>query len=132
MKTYEGNRREDGSVIVWVSEPGKLAYELPLRLDLYNHSPDGFEIGYGGSGPAQLALAILADTLKAPKGKKPPSGFENDSNPRLIAVRLHQDFKRRFIAGLARTEQWAITERTVLEFVALYQKELSRDVDTEQ
>lgn len=24
-----------------------------------NHSPDGFSWGYGGSGPAQLALAIL-------------------------------------------------------------------------
>ena len=26
---------------------------------LMNHSPDGFNWGYGGSGPAQLALAIL-------------------------------------------------------------------------
>ena len=26
-----------------------------------NHSPDGFEWGYGGSGPAQLALGILMD-----------------------------------------------------------------------
>lgn len=25
----------------------------------YNHSPDGFNWGYGGSGPAQLALAII-------------------------------------------------------------------------
>ena len=24
-----------------------------------NHSPDGFNWGYGGSGPAQLALAVL-------------------------------------------------------------------------
>lgn len=26
-----------------------------------NHSPDGFAWGYGGSGPAQLALAILLE-----------------------------------------------------------------------
>lgn len=26
---------------------------------VYNHSPDGFAWGYGGSGPSQLALAIL-------------------------------------------------------------------------
>ena len=26
---------------------------------LVNHSPDGFNWGYGGSGPAQLALALL-------------------------------------------------------------------------
>ena len=26
---------------------------------VYNHSPDGFNWGYGGSGPAQFALAII-------------------------------------------------------------------------
>lgn len=26
---------------------------------VWNHSPDGFNWGYGGSGPAQLALAIM-------------------------------------------------------------------------
>lgn len=26
-----------------------------------NHSPDGFNWGYGGSGPAQLALAICVE-----------------------------------------------------------------------
>lgn len=34
---------------------------LRLRLDIRNHSPTGFEWGYGGSGPAQLALALVAD-----------------------------------------------------------------------
>ena len=28
---------------------------------VYNHSPDGFNWGYGGSGPAQLALAIMLE-----------------------------------------------------------------------
>ena len=36
---------------------------LPLRLDVANHSPDGFEWGYAGSGPAQLALAICCDIV---------------------------------------------------------------------
>ena len=26
---------------------------------IYNHSPDGFQWSYEGSGPAQLALAVL-------------------------------------------------------------------------
>jgi hypothetical protein len=30
-------------------------------LKIRSHSPHGFEWGYGGSGPAQLALAILLD-----------------------------------------------------------------------
>ena len=54
---------------------------LPLRLDLWNHSPTGFEFGYGGSGPAQLALAILADCC----------GDE-------LAVKYHQAFKWAVIA----------------------------------
>lgn len=35
--------------------------ELNLRRSLafVRHSPDGFEYGYAGSGPAQLAFAIL-------------------------------------------------------------------------
>ena len=33
------------------------------RLDLREHSMTGFEWGFAGSGPAQLALAILADTI---------------------------------------------------------------------
>jgi len=28
---------------------------------VFNHSPDGFSFGYGGSGPAQAALAILLE-----------------------------------------------------------------------
>ena len=57
MKRYEG-RREGYAVTVTVD-----GRRLNPRLDLWNHSPTGFEWGYGGSGPAQLALAILADHL---------------------------------------------------------------------
>lgn len=35
--------------------------KLPLRTDVANHSPTGHEWGYGGSGPAQLALDLLLD-----------------------------------------------------------------------
>jgi len=54
---------------------------------VWNHSPDGFEWGYGGSGPAQLALAILLE-----------AGLSDDE-----AVRLHQRFKFAFVAGWPRT-----------------------------
>jgi Family of unknown function (DUF6166) len=51
MKTYAG-KRQGYSVSVTVD-----GRRLNPRLDLWNHSPTGFEWGYGGSGPAQLALA---------------------------------------------------------------------------
>lgn len=34
----------------------------------HNHSPDGFNWGYGGSGPAQLALAIMLKLTGKPDG----------------------------------------------------------------
>ena len=54
-RVYHIQRTPRGVVCTVNGEP------LPPRLDLWNHSPSGFEFGYGGSGPAQLALAILAD-----------------------------------------------------------------------
>ena len=47
-----------------------------------NHSPDGFNWGYGGSGPAQLSLAIL---LK----------FMNEKD----AQQYYHDFKFKVVAG---------------------------------
>jgi len=32
---------------------------------IWNHSPDGFNWGYGGSGPSQLALAIFLRLFKS-------------------------------------------------------------------
>lgn len=46
-------------------------------LAVFNHSPDGFAWGYGGSGPSQLALALLLH-----------AGVDEQ-----VAVRMHQDFK---------------------------------------
>lgn len=34
----------------------------------HNHSPDGFSWGYGGSGPSQLALAIILKITGKPDG----------------------------------------------------------------
>jgi len=35
---------------------------------IHNHSPDGFNWGYGGSGPAQLALAVILKLTGKPDG----------------------------------------------------------------
>ena len=57
-------------------------------LAVFNHSPTGFSWGYAGSGPAQLALAVL---LKAGVGEE-------------RAVRLHQLLKRDLIQNLPQTD----------------------------
>ena len=55
-KTYRGERFNAGDLTV-VTVNGR-----PLE-HIVRHSPDGFEWGYGGSGPADLALSIVADHL---------------------------------------------------------------------
>lgn len=46
---------------------------------VFNHSPDGFAWGYGGSGPAQLALALLlAAGIPAETATRLHQGFKND------------------------------------------------------
>ena len=105
-KAYSGRRDRSGGTIVRIVEHGD-AHALPLRLDLENRSPTGFEWGYGGSGPAQLALAILADAL------------DNDR----LARQLYQKFKWRVIAPLPRDRPWQISQRRVLEVVCELIKE---------
>lgn len=81
---YLGVRRPFGDCEVLAiddfDQPGR---KLPLRRDLVDHSEE-FNWGYHGSGPAQLALALLADHL-------------GDDG---AAVALHQVFKRLVIARL--------------------------------
>jgi hypothetical protein len=77
MKSYlinrHGKENEIGKVTLRSIDPvtgitKEITPEASLKVR--NHSPDGFEFGYGGSGPAQLALAILLDFI----GKPPSTG----------------------------------------------------------
>ena len=63
IRIYAGERKRDGTNLVTVAEDAARisVRKLDPRLDIWNHSPSGLEWGYRGSGPAQLALAILAD-----------------------------------------------------------------------
>lgn len=42
---------------------GKPLWPEPSQ-EVVNHSPTGFQHGYGGSGPAQLALAVCLEVLQ--------------------------------------------------------------------
>ena len=97
-RTYCGFTNDDGDRHVTVSRHGdSRCRELKPRHDLRNHSPTGFNWGYGGSGPAQLALALLADAL--------------DDDDRALAV--YQDYKWRVIARLDNAG-WALTDAEVI------------------
>jgi hypothetical protein len=56
---YVGYRQSWQAIVE--KRPGQERLTPERSLALVNHSPSGFEWGYGGSGPAQLALALLLD-----------------------------------------------------------------------
>jgi hypothetical protein len=68
-KTFHGYRQhkipEFGTMpasetIVKIREKGR-ERDLPKYLHIRSHSPEGFEWGFVGNGPAQLALALVAN-----------------------------------------------------------------------
>lgn len=84
-------RRVDGVVGCDVLVDGQRARSLP---HVVCHSPAGFEAGYSGSGPADLALSILAHYFaEAPTRRQVRQGACRCWAP-------HQDFKVAFITPL--------------------------------
>jgi hypothetical protein len=73
---------------------GKIATNVPRII--VEHSPTGFEIGYGGSGVADFALNILNLFIK-PFGNEATS--YNGINYSRTAYRQHQSFKETFLSA---------------------------------
>ncbi len=89
IEGFASRQSEAGGCVVLVD--GK---ELPLApsLRLRNHSPTGFAWGYSGSGPAQLALALLLWN---------GAGREE-------AQALYQSFKSQHVAGWPNGQDFAV------------------------
>jgi hypothetical protein len=56
---YVGFRVDGRAVVLNLSDHRRLSPDR--SLDIVTHSPSGFEWGYAGSGPAQLACGLLLD-----------------------------------------------------------------------
>lgn len=64
--------------------------DIKPSIKVWNHSSE-FNWGYGGSGPAQLSLAILLTYI-----------------PRQFAVKLHQKFKFKVVASWPGGKDFAV------------------------
>jgi hypothetical protein len=108
MKKYipRGHYFHDPRATILVVEP-KTGETKPLNFagGTSRHSPDGFAWGYGGSGPAELARAIIADVTGNPD--PPPQ--------------LYQKFKADVIVPLdSDSTKWIITEEKVRDWITQY------------
>jgi Family of unknown function (DUF6166) len=89
MKAYRGGRSLDGAVVTVDGQP------LSPRYDLKRLSATCFEGTYEGAGPAQLALALLADHLA--------------DDAQVLA--LYEPFMRRVVAEL--DNSWELTSADI-------------------
>jgi hypothetical protein len=84
-------------VTCWRNRTGAVECSPPQRHA--HHPPGGFETGYGGSGPADLALTILALAIGGPPDPRPEPSEDSDV---VAAWDLRKAFKRELIATMPR------------------------------
>lgn len=101
-KVYHGVRTDAGCMVN--VELNGHWWELNPAYHLRNHSPTGFQWGYGGSGPAQLALALLLDVTGDPE----------------TALQYYQRFKGEVVSH-QRSDEWRLSEGAVAYWVRLQQ-----------
>lgn len=115
------------SAEVWLNEEGAARIHLP---HLEYHSPTGFAWGYGGSGPADLALSILYCVIwRAMLGELvlryafvggpevAASMRSQQAMAQAIAWRYHHDYKADVVSVLPTHAMWRIDEADVLTFL---------------
>ncbi len=117
-KRYRGTRIDtDVTVTVTMIDSRQRSRTRPLRHIPF-HSPAGFAWGYEGSGPADLALAILVDHVH----ERPPqrgwlagaafARWTADS----AAFRHHQYFKRDIVAQWG--TEWELTDKQIAAWLS--------------
>lgn len=109
LRTYSGTRLPNGDTDVRVQRASGIGStvfwdRLPLEPSpkVFDHSPTGFEWGYLGSGPAQLALALLLDV----------------TGDKAYSVENHQPFKEAFVLWFK--SEWSLTEAEIAAWVAAH------------
>ena len=95
MALFQGVRINEVCCVSMEGHPLSPRWSLSIR----NHSPTGFEWGYQGSGPAQLALAILLEVTDVKE-----------------AQRAYQDFKRTVVAAW-QEDRWAATTEAIHDWL---------------
>ncbi len=117
-KWYIGIRPSDrpGDTQVYIAEGG---LQRPLTHYPY-HSRSGFEWGYAGSSPADLALALMADLF----GEEPTrEALDRGVHP-FRSWLLHQDLKAEWVAGFP-YRGWKLKASEIMAWVEGKVRELA-------
>lgn len=139
-----------GSIITLESADGK---SLALLRHYVKHSSDGFQWGYGGSGPAETARCLLLDAVGDPKcpacagthrmvaaddgGERPFQPDTDDPEGEAVFTCLdcdqdglrsdlpYQDFKFEFVAGWG--SEWRMPRAEIREWLKAHDVNLDSE-----
>jgi len=96
--SFQGLKNKYEKQVVWLD--GNKSHPLETYYPECGHSPDGFEWGYYGSGPSQLAYAMLKKWLIENKGY-------SDEDASLLSFNNYQNFKFDFTSRFS--PEWALS-----------------------
>lgn len=118
-KQYHGSRFNGRCIVVVeiIDDDGTITRTYPL-CHFNRHSPSGFEWGYSGSGPADLARAIMIDYLAYADD---PAGLMPLDRVQVLADEYYMAFKFEVVSGLPRDE-WRMSANLVEQWKASYEE----------
>lgn len=111
MIIFAGSRsKEDWTQkrVYWWRQ-GEAPQDVEDCYEYVQHSPDGFEWGYTGSGPSQLAFAILYTLLAF-------GSAYGETMCEKLARDNYMAFKFDIIAGLPE-DGWQLSENTIIDWM---------------
>ena len=116
-KIYKGKRARDGVVVEVLTFRVRKGRRRLRHIPFHSATKGDLNWGYGGSGPADLALAILVDYFHE---HAPSKGYRagaacNTWMTTSRAWKLHQDFKWRFVATFA--DEWELYDTQIEQWL---------------
>ncbi|MCK4547688.1 MAG: hypothetical protein KAW17_09640 [Candidatus Eisenbacteria sp.] len=97
---YSANASDVDPVAISGDQPECPGKPLSLRLNEVGHSPTGFAWGYAGSGPAQLAFVLLAETAGS-----------------MLARGIYMEFKNSVVCKLDPLRDWGMKSADIIKWI---------------
>jgi hypothetical protein len=111
---YHGWPRPDGTTAVVIEFPPGNYQPLP---HLTRHSPAGFNCGYNGNGPRDLALSLLAHALDDPTVDR-TALTRSHARCTETTPPLYQRFAEQVLTCLPRDRAWSLRREDILRWVS--------------
>ncbi len=114
---YRVNQRGGACLVTIADDAGDESVLTPAHLDPQfeaRHSPDGFQWGYAGSGPAELARAILVRVIEEDDRVRHPRCYQSFKAEVISKIRK-DEFELDFKAVRQWYEDWLASHETAVE-----------------